>query len=154
MAVVCEANPQDAPAILALQRRAYESEARLYNDWSIPPLRQTLDMLIAEFETHEILKAVVDGQIVGSIRSRTVDGDCAIGRLIVEPEHQGRGIGSSLLRSAETLATGAGKFSLFTGSRSEGSIRLYRHHGYGIVRTEELSPAVSLVFMEKACASL
>jgi hypothetical protein len=32
----------DAPAILELQRNAYRSEAVLYNDWSIPPLTQTL----------------------------------------------------------------------------------------------------------------
>jgi ribosomal protein S18 acetylase RimI-like enzyme len=154
MSVVCVAVPDDAPAILALQKLAYESEARLYNDWSISPLMQTLDSLIAEFQTHTILKAVIDGQIVGSVRCRTVDGDCAIGRLFVDPQFQGQGIGSSLLRAAEAEASGARKFSLFTGSRSEANIHLYRRHGYEIVRTDKLSPAVSLVFMEKPCASL
>jgi ribosomal protein S18 acetylase RimI-like enzyme len=154
MSVVCVAVPEDAPVILALQKLAYKSEARLYNDWSIPPLQQTLDSLIAEFQTHKILKAVIDGQIVGSVRCKTVDGDCTIGRLIVEPHFQGRGIGSSLLRAAETQASGAKKLSLFTGSRSEANIRLYRRHGYEIVRTEELSSAVSVVFMEKPFAPL
>ena len=36
-------------AILALQKLAYESEARLYDDWKLPPLTQTLDSLQAEF---------------------------------------------------------------------------------------------------------
>lgn len=154
MSVISAAVPDDAPAILALQRLAYESEARLYNDRSIPPLTQTLDSLIEEFQSHTILKAVIDGRIVGSVRCRTVNGDCTIGRLIVDPQLQGRGIGSSLLRAAEAEASEAAKLSLFTGSRSEANIRLYRRHGYEIVRTEKLSPAISLVFMEKPRASL
>lgn len=33
---------EDAAAILALQKLAYQSEARLYDDYSLPPLTQTL----------------------------------------------------------------------------------------------------------------
>jgi hypothetical protein len=35
----------DAEEILDLQRLAYESEARFYEDWTIPPLTQTLEQL-------------------------------------------------------------------------------------------------------------
>jgi ribosomal protein S18 acetylase RimI-like enzyme len=144
---------QDAPAILTLQQTAYQSEARLYNDWSISPLTQTLKSLEAEFQTHTILKAVAGDRIVGSVRSEMKDGECAIGRLIVAPHCQGQGIGSALLRAIETKASGAKKFSLFTGSKSEANIRLYQRHGYSIVRTEVESPAVSFVFLEKSCAA-
>ena len=154
MSEVRSAEPQDAPAILSLQKLAYQSEARLYNDYSITPLTQTLESLEAEFETHTILKAVIGDRIVGSVRSRTRDGECAIGRLIVDPKYQGQGMGSALLRAAEANASGAKKFSLFTGSKSEANIRLYQRHGYSIVRTEVLSPAVSLVFLEKTHAAL
>ncbi len=51
----------DAATILALQRAAYQAEAKLYDDPHLPPLRQTLVELIAEFDTHVFLKAVVDG---------------------------------------------------------------------------------------------
>lgn len=44
--------------ILALQKRVYESEARLYDDWNLPPLTQTIDSLRAEFATSLVLKAV------------------------------------------------------------------------------------------------
>ena len=155
MTTIQAAGLGDAQAILALQRLAYESEARLYDDWSIPPLMQTLESLVAEFQTHTILKAVLDDRLVGSVRYALVDDRVIIGRLIVAPPVQGRGIGSALLRAVEAQAQGAGvrTLSLFTGSRSEANIRLYRRHGYGIVRTEVMSPAVSLVFMEKPCAS-
>ena len=38
----------DAAEILSLQRLAYQSEARLYGDWSLPPLIQSLPELIEE----------------------------------------------------------------------------------------------------------
>jgi hypothetical protein len=41
------------------------------------------------------------------------------------------------------------RFELFTGSKSEANIRLYQRHGYTITRTSQLSPTVSIVFMEK-----
>ena len=34
---------EDAETILQLQKRAYSSEAAIYNDYNIPPLMQTLD---------------------------------------------------------------------------------------------------------------
>ena len=144
---------QDVPGILDLQKLAYESEARLYNDWSIPPLTQTLASLEAEFQTHTVLKAVRNGQLAGSVRTRTENGTCSIGRLVVRAELRGQGIGSALLRAAEAAANGAEKFELFTGSKSEANIRLYQHHGYAITRTETLSPAVTLVFMEKPASA-
>ena len=143
------AQREDAAAILALQHLAFQSEARLYNDWSIPPLTETLAASLADWDTHAVLKAVADERIVGSVRARVQDGECAIARLIVHPLNQGQGLGSALLRAIEMQAPGAHRFSLFTGARSEGNIRLYQRHGYVVVRTEVVSPAVSLVHMEK-----
>ena len=39
---ITQATAEDAAAILALQRLAYQSEAEVYGDFSIPPLTQTL----------------------------------------------------------------------------------------------------------------
>ncbi len=143
------ASISDAEAILGLQRLAYQSEAALYNDWSIPPLTQTIEQLRAEFGWMKILRARSDHGIVGSVRAGIKDGLCSIGRLIVHPGHQRQGIGSRLMQSIESLFPEAAKFELFTGSESEGNIRLYARLGYTVSRTERLSPKVSLVFLEK-----
>ena len=144
------AQREDAAAILALQHLAFQSEARLYNDWSIPPMTETLAASLADWDTHAVLKAMdAGGRIVGSVRAWVQDGECAIARLIVHPLNQGQGLGSALLRAIEMQAPGAQRFTLFTGARSEGNIRLYQRHGYVVVRTEVVSPAVSLVHMEK-----
>lgn len=39
---IIRASVEAAAAILQLQREAYQSEARLHNDWEIPRLMQTL----------------------------------------------------------------------------------------------------------------
>jgi ribosomal protein S18 acetylase RimI-like enzyme len=149
MIELSSAELNDAPAILELQRLAYQSEARLYNDWSLPPLTQTLKSLESEFEHSIVLKAVAAEHIVGSVRARVAAGTGQIGRLIVHPDHQGQGIGSALLERVEASMPDVGKYELFTGTRSEANIRLYNRHGYRIARHQELSPTASVVFMEK-----
>lgn len=149
IATICRAEPHDAEEILALQRLAYQAEARLYNEWKIPPLTQSLDALKEEFADSIVLKALIDGRIVGSVRAKARAGCCAIGRLIVHPELQRRGIGSRLLQAIEAQFPEAAHYELFTGSKSEANIRLYQRHGYQITRTEQLSAAVLLVFLEK-----
>lgn len=146
---ICRAEPKDAEAILALQKLAYQSEAKLYGDWSLPPLTQSIDALLEEFAGCAILKAMSGEHIVGSVRAKAALGVCAIGRLVVHPDFQGRGIGSRLLQEIEACFPDVSKYELFTGSRSEGNIRLYQRHGYRISRTQEVSPTMSLTFMEK-----
>lgn len=151
--LIVKAAPKDAEAILTLQREAYQSEARLYNDWTIPPLTQTLEELREEFRTSVVLTAVTNDSLVGAVRAHMAEGVVHIGRLIVTPAEQRKGIGSALLRNVEELFPSAARFELFTGSRSEDNIRLYRKHGYTVTHEETLSPSVTLVFMSKSNAS-
>ena len=150
MLTISRANPNDAEAILALQKLAYQSEARLYNDWSLPPLTQTIESLIAEFAGSVCLKAISDEHIIGSVRARAVRGVCAIGRLVVHPDYQNRGIGSQLLKQIEASFSEASKYEIFTGSKSEATLRLYQRHGYAITHSQALSATVSITFLEKA----
>jgi ribosomal protein S18 acetylase RimI-like enzyme len=139
----------DAAEILALQKIAYQSEAELYNDWTIPPLIQTLAQIEAEFETLVFLKAISNDSIIGSVRASLDSGTCQIGRLIVHPDYRRKGLGTQLLLKAEAVFPEAKRFELFTGSKSADNIRLYQRLGYQIFREAELSPIVRLVFMEK-----
>jgi len=146
---IARATVVDAPEILALQKHAYQSEARLYDDWNLPPFTQTLDALRAEFAASRVLKALEGHTLVGSVRAREVDGACHVSRLIVTPHLQGRGVGTRLMRAVEAEFPGADRFELFTGSRSEANIRLYERLGYRRSHERVLSPAVTLQFLEK-----
>lgn len=139
----------DAPAIISLQRLSYQSEAKLYNDWSLPALTQTLESLELEFANSIILKAVIDCKIVGSVRAKVEWDICKIGRLVVHPEFQRQGIGSHLLREIEAMHKDVRKFELFTGSKSESNIALYKRNGYGISHTAALSDTIELIFFTK-----
>jgi ribosomal protein S18 acetylase RimI-like enzyme len=149
MVTITRASRDDAAQILVLQRLAYQSEARLYQDSSLPPLTQSLDSLLDEFTGSVVLKALADERLVGSVRARGRGEICEIGRLIVGPEFQRQGIGSSLLRSIEACFPTTQTYELFTGTRSESNIRLYRRYGYVIARTRALSSSVSLVYLRK-----
>ena len=138
-----------AADILDLQKLAYQSEARLYDDWTLPPLTQTLASLNAEFADSVVLRALDGTRLVGSVRAREAHGLCHVGRLVVHPDSQGQGIGTLLMREVERAFPDATRFQLFTGHRSEGNIRLYQRLGYARSHEKVVSSAVTLVFMEK-----
>jgi hypothetical protein len=48
---------------------SYQSEAKLNDDWAIPPLTETLPEIMSEFETKVFLKAVCADKIIGSVRA-------------------------------------------------------------------------------------
>lgn len=147
---IAQATIADAAAILHLQRLAYQSEARIYNDDKIPPLTQTLGEIEKEFGDLVFLKATAeDGTVVGSVRACERDGTCFIGRLIVHPDHQGRGIGTELIKAIESRFARAKRFELFTGHKSERNLRFYRRLGYTAFKEQQVTDALRLVFLEK-----
>jgi ribosomal protein S18 acetylase RimI-like enzyme len=147
--IIEPATVADAADILALQKLAYLSEAELYNDFTIPPLTQTLDEITAEFGRRMFLKAAEGETIIGSVQGLQVGGTCYVGRLMVHPERQGEGIGTRLMAAIEAAFADIERFELFTGHKSVANIRLYERLGYLVFRTEAVAPALSLVFMEK-----
>ncbi len=149
-ATITRAGREDAAEILALQKRAYQSEAEIYGDSEIPPLVQTLSDMEADTERQVVLKAALAGRIIGSVRARERDGTCLIGRVIVDPACQGRGLGQRLMRAIEEHFARAQRFELFTGERSERNLRFYQKLGYRVFRVDQVSPKLSLVFLEKA----
>jgi GNAT superfamily N-acetyltransferase len=145
---------RDAEDILKLQYLCFQREAELYNDYTLPPLKQTLAGLLLEYDTHIILVARYRGEVVGSVRANLKEGSCYVGRLIVHPRIQRQGIGSRLLQAVEREFPDISRYELFTGSRSEANVRLYASCGYRPSRTEKLSPGVEIVFMEKLQSNL
>jgi ribosomal protein S18 acetylase RimI-like enzyme len=134
---ILDATIADAPEILCLQKLSYLSEAKIYNDYTIPPLTQTLGELEVEFERKCILKAVQDSRIVGSVNGFSKEDRCFIGRLMVHPEYQGRGIGSMLMEAIENRFADVCSWELFTGELSVRNIRLYERLGYSVIGREK-----------------
>ncbi len=146
---IVQANIDDAPGILELQKISYQKEALVYDDRTIPPLTQTLSEIVAEYEKSVFLIARCESRIVGSVRAVSDSDTCKIGRLIVHPDYQRKGIGSSLMRHMEALFPNVKRFELFTGTKSSDNIRLYYELGYREYDRKDLSQKVRIVFMEK-----
>jgi ribosomal protein S18 acetylase RimI-like enzyme len=132
-----------------MQHLAYLSEGELYNDFSLPPLLQTLQEINTEFNAQLFLKAVADARLIGSVRAYEVNGTCYVGRLIVHPDFQDRGIGGRLLDEIENRFPNASRYELFTGQLSKKPLHIYQKRGYHPFRTEQIHEGLTIVYLEK-----
>lgn len=139
---------EDLQEILQLQYLAYQTEAALFGTQDIPPLKQTLDEVIAECKSGIILKLTENGRIIGSVRAREQDGTVYIGKLMVHPDYRRRGYGSALLSAIEQQFPGR-RYELFTSTRSADNLRLYRKAGYTEFARRAVSGELVFVYLEK-----
>jgi ribosomal protein S18 acetylase RimI-like enzyme len=143
------ATPEDAREILYLQKQAYLSEALLYNDFSIQPIVQSIRSIEEEFRTSWVWKIQDGKEIVASVRAFADSDTCYIGKLIVKPSHQNRGLGKQLMQTVETTVGYVSRFELFTGHKSEKNIALYQKLGYHPFRERAITTHVTLIYMQK-----
>ncbi len=140
---------EDLQEILELQFLAYQSEAKLFGNMEIPPLKQTLEEVYDEFERGSVLKALDEnGVIIGSVRAYQDGGTVYIGKLMVHPKMQKKGIGTKLLSEMEKEYPNQ-RYELFTSTKSISNIRLYERLGYKIFKEEAVTPELQFVYMQK-----
>jgi GNAT superfamily N-acetyltransferase len=147
--IIGRAVTADAPEILALQKIVYQNEAEMYDDWSLAPLKQTLEEMRKDFETHIFIKAVVGGKIIGSVRGTMDAGTARLSRLIVHPYFWKQGIGTRLVQEAEDNFPRAARFETFTGQKSRHTMEPYQRLGYVPVRQEKVSEQRDRVYFAR-----
>lgn len=149
MYTICRAERDDLREILVLQYLAYQSEAALFGSRDIPPLKQTLSEVEAEFDRGVILKMLDEnGGTIGSVRAYESGGTVCIGKLMVHPDHRRKGLGSRLLSEIERVFPHK-RYELFTSTRSLDNIRLYEKAGYRVFSRKPVSGELEFVYMEK-----
>ena len=147
---IIKADKGDLSEILDLQYLAYQSEARLFDNEDIPPLKQTLVDVENEYQRGIILKALdEDKTIIGSVRAFCDNETVYIGKLMVHPSKQGQGIGTQLLLEMEKQYPKQ-RYELFTSTRSKKNIALYEKLGYKIFAEKQVTEELTFVYMEKA----
>ena len=123
--------PADAGELLTLQRACWVQEQQANPGVHIPPLHESLADVEAWMASWTTLVLRSAGRLVGAVRGRVAGESWDIGRLMVAPDLQGRGLGRVLLAAIEAAApdevTG---FVLFTGAGSARNIATYKKAGY------------------------
>ncbi len=143
------ASVEDAKTILHLQKEAYQSEAEIYGNFDIAPLKQTLDEIRHDFSKKCFLKASFKNHIVGSVRAYSDGETCFIERLIVAPSKQDLGIGSKLLKAIEDRFPDSPRFELFTGHKSRRNLFFYQKRGYSEFKHSIVCDKITRVYLEK-----
>ena len=139
----------DAGELLTLMRACWLVEAQAHDTLDIPPLTETLDDVRESLAPGTswrtwILRDPATSRLVGSVRGRLIawrnDPTDApqtweVGRLMVAPDLQGRGIGRALLAHVLAAADARARRAwLLTGARSARNQRMYRTAGFRVLR--------------------
>jgi len=143
------ASIDDANKILEIQKAAFLGQAQIYNNYQLPPITQNLDSIQNEFNGKTFFKVMVNGQIIASVRFEEIDNFVTVDRIVVKPEYQNQGIGTSLLKEIESRVPDAVAFQLFTGNKSDRNIHLYKKMGYKVVKKQTTEQGIELLYMEK-----
>lgn len=137
------ATPADLPELFTLMRACWAQEAQANETLAIPALEESMDDLRDSLETTQTWVARTAGRLVGSVRTQERGDTLYIGRLMVAPDLQGRGLGRHLLSFAEgTAPSGIRTWSLMTGAQSVANLRMYKKAGYRPARGAPRIPGV------------
>jgi tRNA (guanine37-N1)-methyltransferase len=125
------AAPADAGELMTLQRACWLQEEQANPGVFIPALHEDLADVQAWLGEWTTLVLRVGGRLIGAARGRRAGANWDIGRIMVAPDLQGRGIGRLLLSAIEQAAPeDVSGYVLFTGAGSERNLRMYRKAGY------------------------
>jgi len=136
----------DAGELLTLQRACWVQEALANQVLDVPALHEGLPDVVQSLSRWRTWVVREGGRLVGSVRGRLEGTEWEIGRLMVAPDLQGRGLGRLLLEHAERVAPPAAtSYRLFTGGRSADNLRRYKKAGYRPVGELDAHPGVTVL---------
>lgn len=146
--------PADAGEVLTLQRAAFASEAIAHGDPALPPLVQDVDDLIAEVVDPAVIglgARTSSSRLVASVRARVEGPTAHLGRLVVVPDLQGRGLGTRMLAALDQhLPPEVTDLRIFTGEHNAAGLGLYGRLGFVEDRREPTGRGYDLVHLHRA----
>ena len=127
------ASRADAGELFTLTRACWLQELWANPGVLIPALEESFEDSVRGIDEWTTFVARAGDRIVGSTRGR-IAGDGTVwdvGRVMVAPDLQGRGLGRYLLQLIEDVAPDeATSYELWTGAKSVDNIRMYKKAGY------------------------
>jgi ribosomal protein S18 acetylase RimI-like enzyme len=139
--------PDDAEALVRVQRAAYRVEAELLGFDGIPALGETAADL-AEVD-ERVLGRFIEGRLVAAVGYRRSGEELELCRLVVDPAAFRAGHASALLDAVDAAEPDALRTTVSTGSANEPALRLYARRGFRPVGEREVAPGVRITILER-----
>ncbi|MGM9699184.1 MAG: GNAT family N-acetyltransferase [Prevotella sp.] len=143
------ASIDDVPALLRLQHKAFGPlvEELHWND--APNMTETIEQAYEGFAQNTTLKIEDEHHgIIASVRGNVTEGRLWIGRLMVLPEHQHKGLGRRLLKEIQSMLP-HNRACFGTCLQVKKSMELYESEGFRVYDTEDIGNGLTWAFMEK-----
>jgi len=145
---------QDVPELLELQHQTFGPQCIELGWEDAPPMTESLEQAYEDFAQYMTLKVQNDeGRIIGSIRGNVTEGSLYMGRLMVLPEYQRRGIGKQLFGEIQRLLV-HNRAWLCTCKQVPAPYEFYLREGFRPFKNEIVGPGLTWVYMEKCKMSL
>lgn len=151
--ILKKADESDAPALLAMQKKAFWPLLEKYQDYGTSPAMETIartQKRIAD-PSGGFFKILADGNWAGAMCIRQGREEAFwIGPIFIDPAFQGKGIAQQAMGEAEQLFSHTSVWKLATLLEEQGNCYLYEKVGY--VRVGSCVPIndkATLVYYEK-----
>lgn len=130
------ATPAEAVLVHEIMRDAFENLEAL--DPPSGALRETVEEVEAAILRDGAVLGWIEGEAVASARFKLQPDQLYVGRLAVRPAHQGRAIGTALMRQMELIArlTERPKLGLGTRMQLTRNVSMYEGLGYHVVKMD------------------
>ena len=147
------ARPEDAATLREIERRAGEQFRRVNDiaDHEPPPVETFVGYAYAR---HCWVAFDDDDKPIGYLLVDDIDGNAHIEQVSVEPEHQGMGVGRSLIDQARTWAKDTGRPAVTLTTFAHVHAPLYAHLGFSVLQDDEIGPELRARRREEAARGL
>ncbi len=136
MTAISALEEKDIGIITEIAIKAFEEDKKLYGAY--PPLIDIKNRRLRFIRSADTFVIDEDGEAVGAALVFSRGKECTLGAIFIDPEFQGRGIGSRVLILLEGEYPESRRWKLDTPYLSVKNQRFYEKHGY--VKTGEETP--------------
>jgi ribosomal protein S18 acetylase RimI-like enzyme len=130
--IIRRAKPSEAAAIYEIIQKAFKEYADASSLTGLEALRETADDIEEDIKSKIVYVAIIDNEIVGTLRVDITGNSAYISRFAVVSTHRNIGIGKALMNLVDKylLSKGVKEVFLYTASKYATLMRFYYGRGF------------------------